>query len=208
MTGTVPKALTVAVVLGLLALTPAAAPALDSQLRNGPSRTSTSPASPHNGGYYIEFRAGYIGTYGHSYVVYGSNNGRPNYADLHPMGGYPGMAIGHVVPVPANTEWNPDVLKLAIAERYRVGLNATQYQKLLAAVKHARANKSPYWNAVLNNCNTYIGQFAKAIGLRVPMDFQVSPAFVANLREINESDHPSTTTRAEKRSGAAQTASP
>ena len=47
-----------------------------------------------------------------------------------------------------------------------------------------------------------------AIGLRVPMDFQVSPAFVANLRQINESGHPSTTTRAEKRSGAAQTASP
>ena len=55
------------------------------------------------------------------------------------------------------------MLKLAIAERYRVGLNATQYQKLLAAVKHARANNSPYWNAVLNNCNTYIGQFPASV---------------------------------------------
>ena len=37
-----------------------------------------------------------IGTYGHSYAVYGTAGGRPNYADLHPMGGYAVMALGHV----------------------------------------------------------------------------------------------------------------
>ena len=29
------------------------------------------------------------------------------------------MALGHFVPVPANLEWNPDVLKLPIVHRYR-----------------------------------------------------------------------------------------
>jgi len=138
------------------------------------------------GGYYIEFRAAQIGTYGHSYVAYGTVGGRQNFADLHPMGNYAIMALGHVLPVPANTQWDPDVLKLPVTSRYRRSLNAEQYRKLLAAVSTAKANKSPYWNAVTNNCNHFIGELAQAIGLKVPGQFQVSYAFVPALKELNE----------------------
>ena len=70
-------------------------------------------------GYYVEFRTGQIGLYGHSYAAYGRLDARGNpasaeYADLHPMGNYGMMALGHFVPVPANMEWNPEVLKLPI----------------------------------------------------------------------------------------------
>src|SRR4051812_48372394 len=51
------------------------------------------------GPYYVEFRAATIGTYGHSYAVYGSVTGKPNYVDLHPMGNYAVMAVGHLLPV-------------------------------------------------------------------------------------------------------------
>jgi len=142
--------------------------------------------SPTTGGYYIEFRAAQIGAYGHSYVAYGNVGGRQNFADLHPMGNYAIMALGHVLPVPANTEWDPDVLKLPVTSRYRRSLNAEQYRKLLAAVSAAKANKSPYWNAVTNNCNHFIGELAQAIGLKVPGQFQVSYAFVPALKELNE----------------------
>lgn len=138
------------------------------------------------GGYYIEFRVAEIGAYGHSYAVYGAAGSRPNYADLHPMGGYAVMALGHVLPVPANTQWDPDVLKLPIASRYRRTLSAEQYRKLLVAVREAKANTAPYWNAVTNNCNHYIGALAQAIGLRVPGQFQVSYSFVPALRDLNE----------------------
>ena len=149
-----------------------------------PSAAAPKPA-PIASGYYIEFRAGSIGTYGHSYVVYGVNGGKPNYADLHPMGGYAGMAAGHLVPVPANAVWNPDVLKLPISSRYRVSLSGEQYRRLLIAVKQVKAS-SPVWNAVLNNCNHFIGQLAMAVGLKVPTSFQIATAFVPALKELNE----------------------
>jgi hypothetical protein len=167
---------------------------LPSNVQGQPAPASTEPAAQSAptpkpaaiaSGYYIEFRAGSIGTYGHSYVVYGANGGKPNYADLHPMGGYGGMAAGHLVPVPANTVWNPEVLKLPIASRYRVSLTGEQYRKLLIAVKQVKAS-SPVWNAVLNNCNHFIGQLAMAIGLKVPTSFQIATAFVPALKELNE----------------------
>jgi hypothetical protein len=144
------------------------------------------PSAATGGGAYIEFRVAEIGTYGHSYVVYGTVGGKPNYADLHPVGGYAVMALGHVLPVPANTRWDPGVLALPVKSRYRKLLNADQYKKLLAAVQNAKANKAPYWNAVSNNCNHFIGQLAAAIGLRVPGSFQVSYTFVPALKALNE----------------------
>ena len=142
--------------------------------------------------YYIEFRVAQIGTYGHSYVAYGALNGRGqpaefHYADLHPMGNYFLMAVGHVLPVPANTEWDPDVLKLPIAASYRHILSAAEYQKLLAAIKRERSDKQPSWNAISNNCNHYVAKLAQSVGLRAPNDFQVSYTFVPALRALNQS---------------------
>jgi hypothetical protein len=148
------------------------------------SRQSSTP-------YYIEFRVATIGTYGHSYVAYGRLNaqGQPadrKYADLHPRGNYALMAIGHVLPVPANTKWDPEVLTLKVASSYRRKLTATQYQKLLAAIRKSEADKDRYWNAVTNNCNHYVGELARAVGLKTPGNFQVSYAFIPALRDLNE----------------------
>jgi hypothetical protein len=141
--------------------------------------------------YYIDFRVAQIGVYGHSYVAYGRLNvrGTPadaHYADLHPMGNYLVMAVGHVLPVPANTVWDPDVLKLPVASSYKRPLNAAQYAKLQLALREAQAHRQPYWNAITNNCNHFVGELAQAVGLRVPPDFQVSYLFVPSLRRMNE----------------------
>jgi hypothetical protein len=170
---------------------------------------ATAPAKPAKpvrpapapGGYYIEFRAARIGIYGHSYVAYGRLDRQGNaetttYADLHPVGNYAVMAVGHFVPVPANTEWDPEVLELPIAHKYRVKLNDSQYNNLLAAVKRANANTA-YWNAVTNNCNHYVGQLAEAVGLRVPMAFHLSMGFIPDLQEMNEASSPPMATPAQ-----------
>src|SRR3954469_14275398 len=141
--------------------------------------------------YYIDFRVAQIGAYGHSYVAYGRLNvrGKPadaHYADLHPMGNYLIMAVGHVLPVPANTVWDPDVLKLPVASSYIRPLNAAQYARLQVALREAQAQRQPYWNAITNNCNHFVGELAQAVGLRVPPDFQVSYLFVPALRRMNE----------------------
>jgi len=159
-----------------------------------PAAKPAKPAAKSSEGYFIEFRAARIGIYGHSYVAYGrldrfGNPDTTTYADRHPMGNYAIMALGHFVPVPANSEWDPEVLDLPIAHKYRVKLNDSQYNNLLAAVKRANANTS-YWNAVANNCNHYVGQLAEAIGLRVPGAFHLSTGFIPDLQEMNEAAAP------------------
>jgi hypothetical protein len=170
---------------------------------NSPEQTANVPAvQPQpSSAYYIEFRVAKIGTYGHSYVVYGRLNaqGKPaesRYADLHPTGNYALMALGHVLPVPANTTWNPEVAQLPVDFSYRRKLNATQYKNLVAAIQRSRTKQQPYWNAITYNCNHYIAELAKAAGLRAPTDFLVSYAFVPALRDLNEAAAPSTGRRA------------
>jgi hypothetical protein len=149
--------------------------------------TAPKPKPPAaSGGHYIEFRVATIGAYGHSYAVYGVAGGKESYTDLHPVGSYAAMAVGHVLPVPANTKWDPEVAKLPVASRYRKSLTPDQYRKLLAAVQAAKAGGSPFWNAVSNNCNHYIGKLAAAVGLQVPQSFQVSYSFVPALKGLNE----------------------
>lgn len=153
--------------------------------------TKASKATP-TGAYYVEFRVAQIGTYGHSYVAYGRLNskGQPaehRFADLHPIGNYALMALGHLVPVPATTKWDPDVEKLPISASWRRKLTAVEYNQLQAAIQRTRASANPTWNAVTNNCNHYVAELAKAIGLRTPSNFQVSYTFIPALRDLNES---------------------
>lgn len=188
--------MTVLVLAAGLLLAPASAQSSDPAAAAAPAKPAkpVRPAPKSPGGYYIEFRAAKIGLYGHSYVAYGRLDRRGNaesttYADLHPMGNYAVMALGHFVPVPGNKEWDPEVLTLPVAFTYRIKLNDSQYNNLLAAVK--RANESTaYWNAVANNCNHYVGKLAQAVGLRVPAEFHLSYGFIPDLQAINEASVP------------------
>lgn len=166
--------------------------ALAAENNIAPGGQPRAPAAQSATPYFIEFRVATIGTYGHSYVKYGRLNaqGQPadaRYTDLHPRGNYALMAIGHVLPVPANTTWDPEVLTLPVSSSYRRKLTAVQYQKLLAAIKKSQGEKDRYWNAVTNNCNHYAGELARAVGLKTPGNFQVSYAFIPALRDMNES---------------------
>jgi hypothetical protein len=91
-----------------------------------------------------------------------------------------------VLPVPANTQWDPEVATLPISASYRRKLTQAQYKNLLAAIQRSKAEQR-YWNAVTNNCNHYVGELARAVGLRTPGNFQVSYAFIPALRDLNES---------------------
>jgi hypothetical protein len=157
-----------------------------------PEASTSTPAVAAS--HYIEFRVAAIGAYGHSYIAYGRLNGKgqpveTRYADLHPTGNYALMALGHIVPVPANTQWDPDVLKLPISSSYRRKLNATEYRNLLAAIQRFRANKQPYWNAVAYNCNNFVADMAVAIGLKAPSPLLASYAFIPALRDMNQGSH-------------------
>ena len=81
----------------------------------------------------------------------------------------------------------PGVLQLPVASSFRRKLSSAEYNKLLTAVRRARANKQPYWNVFTNNCNHFVGELAQALGMRLPSDFQVSYTFIPALRDLNQS---------------------
>src|SRR4029078_11730911 len=173
----------VCLILGFAASTHAQT---EKQLRPAVATARGEQRPPATDRYYIDFRVAQIGAYGHSYVAYGRLNarGKPadaQYAHLHPMGNYLIMAMGHVLPVPANTVWDPDVLKLPVASSYMRPLNAAQYARLHVALREAQARKQPYWNAITNNCNHFIGKLALAVGMRVPAELQAPYTFVHSL---------------------------
>ena len=137
------------------------------------------PGKPKAAGQpFIEFRSRYALSYGHTFVVVGRLNARGEIgqikpemvAGLHPAGEGPELwTLGHVTPVPAETgPSDGDLEEEYVSNRYRVMLNEAQYAKLVAHIKHKRAN-SPYWHAVLYNCNLWSGEIAEWTEDRIPL---------------------------------------
>jgi hypothetical protein len=194
------RTIAIAALMLAAALMPASAQRDNPEPLAPPPPEAAKPAKPDKpvakspGGYFIEFRVARIGIYGHSYAAYGrldasGNPMNPTYADLHPVGNYATMALGHFVPVPGNTEWDPEVLELPIAYKYRIKLNDAQYSKLLATRKRLDQDAG-YWNVLTNNCNHYVGKLAEAVWLRVPGEFHMSMGFLPDLIEMNEKTFP------------------
>jgi hypothetical protein len=96
--------------------------------------------------YYVEFRAAVDGVYGHSYIAYGRLNtlGQPAsaaYADIHPIGGFTSMVLGHFFALQASTSPEKDTLGHKIASRFRLPLTATGVRQ--APVRHRPRSRRP-----------------------------------------------------------------
>lgn len=165
---------------------------------------STAPAAraPHKrqrsvSQYFIEFRSRQALSYGHTFAAFGQLNGRGNIsayevAGLHPAGDSPvPWMLGHVFLVPSETGASiGDHDERYITARYRVPLNESQYRKLTAYIKQLQTN-SPTWHAVLYNCNAFVADIAKFMGLETPSSTLLYPAdFINNLRTLNEGRPP------------------
>lgn len=150
--------------------------------------------------FYVEFRSVEIGVYGHSYIVYGRLNGdgrvlTAQYADFHPKGGDLGMVVGHFLPVGGDLAPEKETLSLPIVARYRRSLNGAEYRNLMAALARVRANPH-LWSALANNCNSFVGEMAQAVGLRAPPSLMFANQFVSALRTLNEGAKKSAATHA------------
>ncbi len=147
-----------------------------------------------SGPYFIEFRSRYAWDYGHTYLVHGKV-GEPltkaSVAGLSPVGDdATAWVIGHYVPVPAETGWTDgDLEDKYVSARFRVLMSKEQYDRVMAYVRHLQAT-SHTWSAELYNCNAFVGDVAKFMGLRAPASSLIYPkVYVTNLRLIN-SGHP------------------
>ena len=161
--------------------------------RAGRRRGGRAAAASAGGGrFFVDFRARYALSYGHSYVAYGRLDGRgqiieSHVAGLHPAGdsSVPWM-IGHFIPVPSETgPSDGDLESKYIAASYRVTMNEAEYSRMVVYIKQLQAT-SPLWNAILYNCNTFAGRIASHIGLQSPSVTLVYPATYINaMRDLN-----------------------
>jgi hypothetical protein len=156
-----------------------------------PNRTAGSAAQPARR-YFIELRARAALTYGHTFAIYGRVDGRGKIISSKVIGLHPfsedslPWTIGHVIPVPAETGASDgDMEDAYVIARFRILLNEAEYQKLLAYLKEHAAN-SPSWHAVFYNCNAFIGDVARFMGLSVPVfHWQMPQDYIDGIREAN-----------------------
>ncbi len=147
-----------------------------------------------SGPYYIEFRSRFAWDYGHTYMVYGRVGETPtkdSVAGLSPVGDdATAWVIGHYVPVPAETGWTDgDLEDKYVTARYRVLLTKDDYDRDVAFIKELQG-RSHMWSAELYNCNAFVADVAKYMGLQVPSSTLIYPKiFVTHLRLLN-TGHP------------------
>jgi hypothetical protein len=177
--------------------TAAAAPAARKHTDAGVAVTGSVPntvaaASPVAGkSYYIEFRSRSAQSYGHTFSVYGRLNGSriasKTVAGLHPATESPvPWMIGHVVLVPSETGASDgDTEDQYVTARFRVVMNEAEYKKVTGYINQLRA-KSPVWHAVLYNCNAFVGDIAKFMGMETPSSTMLMPEdYITSLRDLN-----------------------
>ena len=159
----------------------------------GAVSASANPQNPPTADrYYIEFRSRYAQSYGHSFVVFGPGTGpgkkiSPNQiAGLHPAGNsaVPWL-LGHVMPVISETGASEgDTDAIYVSARYHVALNKAQYVELVAFIRRLQAS-SPVWQAEAYNCNAFVADIAKHLGLKTPTSMIFPKEFITQLRELN-----------------------
>jgi hypothetical protein len=159
-----------------------------------PASNKSAVVTSGSGQYYFEFRSRQAWDYGHTFVVFGRVGEAPsknNVAGLSPKGDDPAMwVMGHYVPVPSDTGWTDgDLEDKYITSRYRVLVSKEQYDRTVAFIRQLQA-KSTTWSVEMYNCNAFVADIAKFMGLKVPSSSWIYPkVFVTNMRKIN-TGHP------------------
>ena len=166
------------------------------------SATPTQPADSAQLGsklakpYYIEFRSRSAESYGHTFSVFGRLNAQgkivtKEVAGLHPISESPiPWMIGHLVLVPSETGASDgDKEDQYVTARFRVVMNEVEYKKVTAYIKQLQKS-SPVWHAVLYNCNAWVGDIARFMGLKTPSSTMLMPAeYISGLRDMNIARH-------------------
>jgi hypothetical protein len=144
--------------------------------------------------YYIEFRARSAQSYGHTFSIYGRLNehggiATKTVAGLHPFSDSPlPWMVGHVIMVPSETGASDgDTEDQYVIARFHIALSAAEYREVTTFIKDLQ-RRSPVWHAVFYNCNAFVGDIARFMGL----DTSVSPLnlpedYINGLRDLNMS---------------------
>jgi hypothetical protein len=145
--------------------------------------------------YFVEFRSRSALSYGHTFLVHGKLNAngqvgkvsKDQVAGLHPAtdSSIPWM-IGHVIPVVSEQGWSDgDNEDEYITAAYRITMTEPEYARVSAYIRDHQKN-SPLWHAVLYNCNAWVGDVAKFMGLKSPGNTLLMPEdYIETLAKLN-----------------------
>ncbi|MGZ5810178.1 MAG: hypothetical protein ACXWKA_11025 [Xanthobacteraceae bacterium] len=146
--------------------------------------------------YYIEFRSRSAQSYGHTFSIFGRLNAQgkiltKEVAGLHPFTESPiPWMVGHLVLVPSETGASDgDTEDQYVTSRFRVNLTEADYAKVVGYIR-MHQKSSPVWHAVLYNCNAWIGDVAKFMGMEAPLaTLQYPEEYISALRDMNINRH-------------------
>ena len=142
-----------------------------------------------NGRYAIEFRARSGGFFGHTYVAYGRVDGDGRLADTRYAGFYPSGVLTDspflaVLAAPGFVNLKPRDRVVRSDLVYRREIDARSYARLPYEVQVLR-RAHPMWHLTFYNCNSFVGDIAASLGMRVPPDLEVPKDFVRDLYALN-----------------------
>lgn len=157
-----------------------------------PAIAGVVPSS--NSRYAVEFRARAGGVFGHTYVVYGAVDGRgrlehPRYVGIYPSGIISDTALVGVLATPSFISVKPRDLRRRPEMVYRREISARTYASLEREVLELRRSR-PVWHLIFYNCNSFAGEVAQSMGLRVPSTLALPKEFVRELYVLNRGNRP------------------
>ena len=147
--------------------------------------------------YFVEFRARNAASYGHMYVMFGQVNDRHEITKSEVAGFFPAgddrdcvncsvynWTIGHVLPVPSEIGASDgDLEEQYVLARFRVWLDAQQYQSLIVYINERKAHKG-LWNAFFANCVTFVRDVASFLEVKMPPLVAFSPSVLMYPKDV------------------------
>jgi len=161
-------------------------------MRQHQGGASPRAAAHREGTYYIEFRSRSAASYGHTFASVGKLGPGDRIETTEIIGLHPATEsvlpwmVGHVLPVLSETGASDgDTEEMYWTARYRIRMNKQRYDGLMAQIRQLQA-ASPAWHAVFYNCNAFVGDIAKLMGLKTPGNTLLFPKeYIEELASLN-----------------------
>ncbi|MGL5362930.1 MAG: hypothetical protein ACRDBH_08620 [Bosea sp. (in: a-proteobacteria)] len=179
---------------------PASGPSEEASIHLAQFASGVRPQAPRTGRgtspisqkpYFVEFRARSALSYGHTFAAFGrrapdGSIRKFEVAGLHPATESPvPWMVGHIIAVPAETgPSDGDLEEQYVTARYRVDLSEAEYKLVLAEIRRLQQN-SPMWHAVIYNCNAFVADIGRFMGLTAPQALLFPDEFINGMREQN-----------------------
>jgi hypothetical protein len=138
--------------------------------------------------YFVDFHArSRPSLTGHNFIVYGRLNAHRRIVEAQVVGFTPDSDrywAAYFIPVPGLLGRERADFTEPSTVIYRRHLTAAEFYQLNAKVRQVRETE-PSWHLIFSNCNDFVGEIAKSIGLLRPPSLMMPSIYVSLLRALN-----------------------